>query len=241
MGGFVGFNNDAGTIEDASATGSVTAENQVGGFAGENEGVIRRSSATGAVIGTDFEVGGFVGLNSNGATIEDSSATGAVTGSKPQVGGFVGENDGTIRGSSADGSATGTLAQVGGFVGYNDNGTIEDSSATGMRALAPRRLGVLGVKMMAPSPHPPLQATQKLRVMPGVLWEKTMGQSKTLPRQEMRALMIKTLVVSSGETTTGLFDVPVRLDPPLRAIFTQEALPARTFQQFRILLHRETP
>ncbi len=143
-GGLVGNNDVGGTITDSYATGNIvsTAQNdEVGGFAGYNQGTITNSYATGNITftGTDDYVGGFVGGNDYQATISGSYATGSITdlGSAPgggNVGGFIGYNNGTISTSYATGNITftGTEDYVGGFVGYNDyQAAISGSYATG--------------------------------------------------------------------------------------------------------------
>ena len=141
VGGLVGWNN--GPISYSHATGdTVRGVQWVGGLVGSNEGAgvseISRSTAGGAVIGTD-RVGGLVGKN-NGP-ISNSHATGDVNGVE-WVGGLVGSNYdddawngsavglNTIEGSTASGVVTGTGNLVGGLVGWN-NGPISDSDARG--------------------------------------------------------------------------------------------------------------
>jgi filamentous hemagglutinin family protein len=141
-GGFVGMNFDPGSISDSSAMGGVVVgtpgnfDVTAGGFAGENEGVITNSKASGAVYGiAEIQtLGGFVGAN-NGL-IESSSASGNVIGNGSAItiaGGFAGGNAlGEIFDSNASGSvsATGPLAVAGGFIGLNI-GLIDPSFATG--------------------------------------------------------------------------------------------------------------
>ena len=143
VGGLVGWNE--GTTEDAYATGAVTGgSGSVGGLAGLNIGMIEDNTyATGTVTGGNSSfVGGLVGFNNGGGTIENAYATGAVTGgTTSSVGGLAGENRGTIENATIeDAYATGAVtggedAYVGGLVGYNDDdgddGTIEDAYATG--------------------------------------------------------------------------------------------------------------
>ena len=138
VGGLVGWNN--GPIIDSLATGNVNGGNWVGGLVGANSGAggvnrISRSTASGAVTGTGYYVGGLVGWN-NGP-ISDSHATGTRVNGYGQVGGLVGANsndlgDGvnTISRSTASAAVTATTHWVGGLVGQND-GPISDSHATG--------------------------------------------------------------------------------------------------------------
>ena len=138
VGGLVGWNN--GPIIDSLATGNVNGGNWVGGLVGANSGAggvnrISRSTASGAVTGTGYYVGGLVGWN-NGP-ISDSHATGTRVNGYGQVGGLVGANsndlgDGvnTISRSTASAAVTATTHWVGGLVGQND-GPISDSHARG--------------------------------------------------------------------------------------------------------------
>ena len=76
MGGLVGWNNGAGTIQDSYATGNVTAGTggtRAGGLTAQNNGRILRSYATGAVSGGSQGVGGLVGFNSTGTPTQPSS------------------------------------------------------------------------------------------------------------------------------------------------------------------------
>lgn len=69
-GGLVGLNDIAGYISDSYATGTVTAGNifwlvgTIGGFVGENDGIISRAYSSGAVVdgGISSSFGGFVGI-----------------------------------------------------------------------------------------------------------------------------------------------------------------------------------
>ena len=64
-GGLVGYNHAQGEIENSFARGNVTGQEDVGGFVGENVGIIGDSYSTGFVIGTE-NYGGFCG-NNNGS------------------------------------------------------------------------------------------------------------------------------------------------------------------------------
>ena len=128
VGGLVGYSR--GTITNSHAAGSVEGSDwNVGGLVGVNiEGKITDSYATSDVAGEGHDVGGLVGRNWRG-TITNSYATGAVAGGR-SVGGLVGRNwDGTITNNNATGSVRGGN-YVGGLVGRN-YGTITNSYATG--------------------------------------------------------------------------------------------------------------
>jgi hypothetical protein len=125
VGGLVGDNN--GIVSNSYSSGSVTADNYVGGLVGHNymQGKLSNSYSNGIVIG-NTDVGGLVGNNIG--TVSDSQSTGSVTGNA-DVGGLVGNNIGTVSSSNSTGSVTGN-ADVGGLVGRNQ-GTVEKSYYTG--------------------------------------------------------------------------------------------------------------
>lgn len=134
IGGFIGQDN--GDISGSYATGSVEGNGArvlAGGFAGfSNSGSITSSYSKGSVTvenSDDARVGGFIGQNQVGCSIEKCYSTGnnAVTKSKMvRVGGFTGYNRlGTIKDcytvSNVEGSVLGTLTAgaIGGFAGTN--------------------------------------------------------------------------------------------------------------------------
>lgn len=131
-GGLVGWNGGASDSDTgfsiASAVDRCTAEvsvsgpvqrageapSKLGGLAGDNSGVITRSSAAGPVLASNGnEIGGLAG--SNGGDIYDSSAWGSVQG-LGHVGGFVGSSAGTVTRCCSAGDVTGT-EYAGGFAG----------------------------------------------------------------------------------------------------------------------------
>lgn len=141
-----------GTIVNSIAAGNITAVNantapkasvtDVGGFVGENYGLIANSYAS-ATVGGAVNIGGFVGYNegtgaiyasavrydafNGGANVNSSSSTVAY------AGGFAGENSGVISQSYARDGVDLTDAALGsslgaGFVGKNNStGTIDQS------------------------------------------------------------------------------------------------------------------
>ncbi|MCF1369853.1 filamentous hemagglutinin N-terminal domain-containing protein [Burkholderia cenocepacia] len=146
-GGLVGYN--AGVIADSSSAGSVVATGNaamIGGLVGVNErgATIERSSSSAIVTaGANAVAGGLVGANDG--MIDASRATGAVTvGDAGIAGGLVGKNNGDILASTADGDVkAGASSNVGGLVGAND-GQIQDSRANGaVMAAASSRAGGL--------------------------------------------------------------------------------------------------
>lgn len=117
-------------VSDARITGIIF----VGILAGDNEGSISNSYATGAVSGALY-VGGLTGRNTATAAISDSHVSALVTGGKNQyqgpVGGMVGHNTGIVRNSYATGAVSGAIF-VGGLVGLSDShATVSGSYATG--------------------------------------------------------------------------------------------------------------
>ncbi|HEX4554404.1 MAG TPA: S8 family serine peptidase [Xanthobacteraceae bacterium] len=115
------------------ATGNVSVgqNGTAGGLVGFNDGIIRRSVATGNVTGASGSgnnehdrtttIGGLVGENQG--VISGSFAVGTVGSADARfitAGGFVGENSGTIRNSAAFGDVlAGANSVAGGFVGNN--------------------------------------------------------------------------------------------------------------------------
>ncbi|NBU59528.1 MAG: hypothetical protein EBS23_07150, partial [Betaproteobacteria bacterium] len=137
-GGVFGRLEGGGVLSLISFTGdSVAASGErIGGLAGEFNGTLNDSSATGAVSAGSHYVGGLVGLHYSGS-INRSSASGNVSSTNGhQVGGLVGQYNvggGTIADSFATGavSAPGNGHYVGGLVGVLHQGTITRSFATG--------------------------------------------------------------------------------------------------------------
>ena len=99
----------------------------IGGLVGDNKGLISDCYATGAVSG-NREIGGFAGRNFSYGTIINCYATGQVDGDE-NVGGFVGINEdiyeGIISHCYAAGDVSGTTA-VGGFCGRNPDNHLAD-------------------------------------------------------------------------------------------------------------------
>ena len=136
VGGLVGYFDSNDAISNSHFSGSILGtcpvntcsdgDEYIGGLAGENEGLITSSYATGVITLAKNEnenVGGLVG-DSGDAAISNSYSTVVITapGSyNRSFGGFIGDFDGQpITNSYATGSVTvGPNAQsVGGFVGY---------------------------------------------------------------------------------------------------------------------------
>lgn len=120
-GGLVG--QSEAPIERSFATGDVTVTyGRVGGLVGYNRHWISRSYATGNVkSATSSEVGGLVGLNTEGSGaspfsgIQNCYASGSVSGGS-YVGGLVGSNTGSVMNSFSLGKVTGASV-IGGLIG----------------------------------------------------------------------------------------------------------------------------
>ncbi len=123
VGGLVGYNS--GSISNSYATAAVSGGYEVGGLVGYNHGSISNSYATGAIFGSGSDAGGLAGFNDR--TIKFAYATGSVTGNT-YVGGLVGYNDSgsSIDNAYASGAVNGSVA-VGGLVGRNFYSTITNS------------------------------------------------------------------------------------------------------------------
>lgn len=128
VGSLVGYSYFS-NITNASSTGSVTGNNNVGGLAGTNSGTISDSYSTGSVTGrtSGFHIGGLVGYNDSQASISNSYSTGSVTAgtNSTSIGGLVGTNVGGISKTYSAGSVTAGSgsANMGGLVGSNSDGT----------------------------------------------------------------------------------------------------------------------
>ncbi|MDN2715638.1 YDG domain-containing protein [Janthinobacterium sp. SUN120] len=132
VGALVGL-NIGGTLDTVRSSAVVSGASAVGGLVGSNGGTLRNASASGNVAGINAanggSIGGLVGANLAGASIDAAYATGDVTGARDKVGGLVGNNDGAISQSYATGAARGA-ANIGGLAGRN-GGSISDAYATG--------------------------------------------------------------------------------------------------------------
>jgi len=146
VGGLVGFIDTENSVWRSSASGTVTAATgSGGGLAGDNNGLVSQSSASGLVRGLTT-LGGLVGWNGDRGRIISSSATGAVTGdgsasngdAGAAIGGLVGGSRGVIDASSASGTVMGYRG-VGGLVGHLLAGTVSRSEARG--AVSAERAG----------------------------------------------------------------------------------------------------
>jgi hypothetical protein len=128
VGGLAG-RNYYGSVNNSYATGKVEGNDAVGGLVGESRySMVFNSYATGNVKGNGVAVGGLVGWNYNGGSVNNSYATGTVNGTS-DIGGLVGRNDngGSVNNSYSIGNVSGG-ERVGGLVGWNyDGGTVSNS------------------------------------------------------------------------------------------------------------------
>jgi hypothetical protein len=146
IGGLVGANGERGgsptgaTIQNATATGTVTgtgSDGGIGGISGFNTGTIRNTQASGAVTAGNFlSAGGIIGINNGNGTIQAAAASGSVTVVNGNVGGLAGTSDGIIRNATASGSVAATedpeFNGAGGLVGDNgETGIIQETFAVG--------------------------------------------------------------------------------------------------------------
>ena len=122
VGGLVGHVLQNASISNSYNTGAISGGHNVGGLAGQNDGLITQSYNTGNVISTPDinnngnKVGGIAAVNYG--TITNSYNTGSVTGTSI-VGGLVGETEtsSVITNSYNNGAVTGADS-VGGITGY---------------------------------------------------------------------------------------------------------------------------
>ena len=133
-GAVAGENN--GRIEGIVTFGNtvtVTGNNgNAGGIAGTNSGTVDDVESSGSVIGEgdNVIVGGLVGTNESGATVNNSYSNSAVTstsGTDDGLGGVVGVNEGTVSLVDSLGVTNGTNStKVGGVIGIN-SGTLSSA------------------------------------------------------------------------------------------------------------------
>ena len=97
--GFFRYLTETAVVSDLHLEGVVQGEgtgSRIGGFVGENNGILRGCSFTGTVSGKEY-IGGMAGENMVTGTIENCRVSGSVFGGH-FVGGIAGKNAGTIRG-----------------------------------------------------------------------------------------------------------------------------------------------
>ena len=138
-----------GTVKDVNIySGTFTGTTTAGAVAGENNGRIEGIVTFGNTVtvtgdnGNASNVGGIVGVNNSGGTVDDVESTGSViAGSSSAVaGGLVGTNDGGLANSFSDSAVTvgtnvtgGTSAGLGGVVGVNtEKGNVQYVDSLGV-------------------------------------------------------------------------------------------------------------
>lgn len=92
-------------VEELNLTITLTPEgsrSSVGGLAGENEGMIRNCTVSGAVTG-ETDVGGIAGVNLSSGVIEGCTNRAKITGTA-QTGGIAGRNEGYLSGCVNEGA-----------------------------------------------------------------------------------------------------------------------------------------
>jgi filamentous hemagglutinin family protein len=150
-GGLVGLNEAAGLIENASSSAIAIGAYEVGGLAGENDGIVTTSWANGGVVGYGFSdyVGGLIGYMPSGA-ITQSSASGTVLAIGATAGFMTDGSGGGVVGVLGGGSVSGSIAagnvvgvgefeDLGGFAGRADGGTVSGAYAVGAVSAATAR------------------------------------------------------------------------------------------------------
>lgn len=126
---------NGGRILDSSSSGSIDAQDNVGGLVGymEEGGEIIRSFSTANVSASDQRAGGLIGYN-NASLVIESFATGNVSGPE-HIGGLAGflRFGGVIQDSYATGDVSGTVRRIGGLIGRmrDDNSTVISSFSAG--------------------------------------------------------------------------------------------------------------
>ena len=134
IGGLVGEMNNGLVLQSSVHLNQIIGENNLGGLIGKaNRTTIRDSKVylVGNVQGSANNIGGFIGLHSNGAILYSSVEVNGITGNK-NVGGFIGENEsGEIHYSSSKvrQNIEGVDDYIGGFVGLNVRSPITNSDS----------------------------------------------------------------------------------------------------------------
>jgi hypothetical protein len=127
------FGKITGAANDLGLTAeTITGQNNVGGFAGQNGGSIVNAYTAGTVTGSGNNTGGLVGESVSGS-IGFSYSSATVSGVN-EAGGLVGANlsSSSINISDATGNVTATGNDAGGLVGQNNNSSVLRSFATGV-------------------------------------------------------------------------------------------------------------
>lgn len=127
-GGLAGYHAD-GTVANCKSNGVVRSTfDRAGGLIGVHRGLLIKCQSD-CYASSDNYVGGLVGINESGGTIERCQANGDVDNRSTCGGGLIGNNQGNVYKCKAYGAVNGT-GFLGGLIGYN-NGTVEESSSHG--------------------------------------------------------------------------------------------------------------
>ncbi|WP_138007371.1 GLUG motif-containing protein [Halalkalirubrum salinum] len=125
LNGLFGYIGTDGEVRNLGVTNvDLTGQNQMGGLAGRNNGLIDNSFATGVVDGRE-RTGGLVGHNEGEGTITNSYSGVEVISDHEKIGGLVGDNsNGAIKKSYSFGvvDEADTGSTVGGLTGREDGG-----------------------------------------------------------------------------------------------------------------------
>lgn len=140
IGGIVGTNKAAGTIENCASYAVVYGKEYIGGIAGVNYGVIQNSTNHGAINTYTSMGGGITGLNEG--TVRNCVNNGElpyVDLDATRIGGIAGKNNSILSHCVNNGVVNGGQGYVGGIVGDNqknveyctNNGTAKGNGNTG--------------------------------------------------------------------------------------------------------------
>jgi len=116
--------SEASEISDVSVSGTISANNYIGGLVAMNDGEIRGSSSDVSISG-GYHIGGLVAINEG--VIEYSGSAGSIN-ADDYIGGLAGKNEATITTSYSTMNIQG-INVVGGLVGRSDGDIFQSFSA----------------------------------------------------------------------------------------------------------------
>ena len=116
VGGIAGNNIEEASVSKRYVSGIITANDYIGGIVGynNNDAVISYSISS-ANISAKNHIGGLVGLNAHNSTVQNSGSNGNITSSGSSVGGLAGENSENAK--IINGLSSGKVSADGGIVG----------------------------------------------------------------------------------------------------------------------------
>ena len=121
VGGIVGYNE--GTVNSShSSHVDITANDNVGGIVGYNEGTVNSSHSSNVDITANDNVGGIVGYNEG--TVNSSHSSNVDITANDNVGGITGHNEGTVNSSYVDDKSIVGQSNVGALIGFNEGDVI---------------------------------------------------------------------------------------------------------------------